>query len=198
MPSTRICTREITGWALARARVAAVEIAIAGQSVAVADHGLRRLDIRAAFPDWEGSLGSGFSAVLPHRILPSGTHTVTVTLRDNGGGTLGTEFRIDVEELPEATGPWSLRRRMPHGEADLGRRLIERSGRGVDGDLHLIARGCCGASGRVDRAVANQKQSPAESDPCRHPPHHPLHRPRHVDIQAGDEAVAAWLRGPCR
>ena len=129
LPAPVVGNLEITGWALARAGVAAVEITIDGQPMAIADHGLRRLDIRAAFPDWEGSLGSGFSALLPHRILPSGTHTVTVTLRDKGGGTLGTEFRIDVEELPEAAGPWSLRRRMPHGEADLGRRLIERSGR---------------------------------------------------------------------
>ena len=38
---------EISGWALARVGVAAVEIAIDDQPVAIADHGLRRLDIRA-------------------------------------------------------------------------------------------------------------------------------------------------------
>ena len=43
---------EIGGWALARAGVAAIEIAIDDTPIALADYGLRRLDIKAAFPDW--------------------------------------------------------------------------------------------------------------------------------------------------
>ena len=122
-------SRRSPGWGLARAGVAAVEIAIDGQPTAIADHGLRRLDIRAAFP----RLGR-FARQRLHRAvaaphLPWAAHTVSVSLRDKGGGTPGTEFRIVVEELPEAAGPWSLRRRMPQGEADLSRRLVERSGR---------------------------------------------------------------------
>src|SRR5204862_79221 len=58
---------EIGGWALARAGVAAVEIAIDGVPMANADYGVRRLDIQASFPDWENALGSGFLALVPHR-----------------------------------------------------------------------------------------------------------------------------------
>jgi O-antigen biosynthesis protein len=120
---------EIGGWALARAGVAAIEIAIDGTPVAVADHGLRRLDLQAAFPDWTDALVSGYQALLPHRILPKGVHRVTVTLRDKAGGTTSTEFGINVEELSDAPGPWALRRKMGQAEIDLGRRLLEGCGR---------------------------------------------------------------------
>ena len=43
---------EIGGWALARAGVAAIEIAIDGVPMANADYGVRRLDIQASFPNW--------------------------------------------------------------------------------------------------------------------------------------------------
>lgn len=117
---------EISGWALARAGVAAIEIALDGVPTALASCGLRRLDIRSAFPEWSGALTSGFSTLLPHRILPAGPHTVSVTLRDKAGRTAGLEFRIEVEEPPETAGPWSLRRRIVPAEADLARRILER------------------------------------------------------------------------
>src|SRR4029079_19739630 len=79
------------GWALARARVAAIEITVDGRPIALADYGLRRLDVQASLPDWEGALASGFQALVPHRILPHGEHTVAVTLRDKAGGAIGTE-----------------------------------------------------------------------------------------------------------
>ena len=47
---------EVAGWALSRAGVEAIEIAIDDMPIALADYGLRRLDIRAAFPDWSGAL----------------------------------------------------------------------------------------------------------------------------------------------
>ena len=120
---------EIGGWALARAGVAAIEIAIDDTPAALADYGLRRLDMRAVFPDWAGALTSGYRALVPHRILPKGSHTVSVTLRDMAGRTASTRFAIEVEELSEAPGPWSLRRKMGQAEIDLGRRILERSGR---------------------------------------------------------------------
>ena len=117
---------EIGGWALAKAGVQAVEIAVNGTPLVRADYGLRRLDIRAAFPDWDNSLASGYSAVLPHRMLPVGRHTISVTLLDKAGGTARTEFSLQVEAVAEATGPWSLRRKMPQAEIDLGLRLLDR------------------------------------------------------------------------
>jgi hypothetical protein len=117
---------EISGWALARAGVERVEIALDGRPIAVADYGLRRLDIQAAYPDWENPLASGYLCLLPHRLLPKGEHVVSVTLRDRGGKTVSIEFRIEVEALSESAGPWSLKRLMPQAEIDLYRRLLER------------------------------------------------------------------------
>src|SRR5438477_8894562 len=117
---------EIGGWALARAGVAAIEIAIDGIPIANADYGVRRLDIQASFPDWQNALGSGFLALVPHRALPKGDHRVAVTLRDKAGQTAWLEFGIQVEELSETSGPWALRRKMPRAETDIGLRLLER------------------------------------------------------------------------
>jgi len=117
---------EISGWALARAGVAAIEIAIDGRPMANADYGVRRLDIQASFPDWENALASGFLALVPHRALPKGDHRVSVTLRDKSGQTARLEFGIQVEELSETSGPWALRRKMPRAEIDIGQRLLER------------------------------------------------------------------------
>lgn len=119
---------EISGWALARSGVAAVEIGVDGAPVATADYGVRRLDIQAAFPDWEDALGSGFLAFLPHRILSVGGHAVSVTLRDNSGKSVTSEFQIQVEELSNTEGPWSLRRHMPPAEVALDFGILERQG----------------------------------------------------------------------
>jgi hypothetical protein len=120
---------EIGGWALARAGVEAIEIAIGGTPLALADYGLRRLDLAGVFPDWADALSSGYQASIPHRILPKGSHTVSVTLRDKVGKTASTSFAIEVEELSETPGPWSLRRKMGQAEIDLDRRILEHSGR---------------------------------------------------------------------
>ncbi len=120
---------EIGGWALAKAGVAAIEIAIDGTAVMRADYGLRRLDIQAAFPDWDDALASGYQALLPHRMLPKGAHRVLVTLRDKSGGTTSSGFAITVEELTDQPGPWALRRKMAEAEKGLYRRILEHRGR---------------------------------------------------------------------
>jgi ADP-heptose:LPS heptosyltransferase/GT2 family glycosyltransferase len=120
---------EISGWALARAGVAAIEIALDGAPIVLADYGLRRLDVKTVLPDWADALASGYQAVVPHRLLPKGSHTISVTLRDKAGKTASARFAIEVEELSEAPGPWCLRRKMGQAEIDLGRRILERSGR---------------------------------------------------------------------
>jgi len=120
---------EIAGWALAEAGVAAIEIAVDGIPMVLADYGLRRLDIQAAFPDWDAAIASGYQALLPHRLLSTGGHAVSVTLRDKTGRTTSLEFAIAVEELADAPGPWALRRKMAQAEIDLYRRILEKSGR---------------------------------------------------------------------
>ena len=115
---------EISGWALARTGVAAIEIAVDDQVLMAADYGLRRLDVLSAFPDWDDSLESGFLALVPQRMLPRGLRKITVTLRDKAGGTTNLEFRLVVEPPSADAGPGALRRRMPAAEVDLGRRLL--------------------------------------------------------------------------
>ncbi|MGC2413692.1 MAG: glycosyltransferase family 9 protein, partial [Stellaceae bacterium] len=120
---------EIGGWALAKAGIAAIEITLDGTQTALAECGLRRLDVQAEFSDRADALTSGFQALLPHRILPKGNHKVGVTLRDQAGVTTNTEFAIAVEDLSATSGPWTLRRKMGEAEIDLNRRLLERCGR---------------------------------------------------------------------
>ncbi len=120
---------QIGGWALARAGVAAIEIGLDGTPLALADYGLRRLDVQAALPAWQDAHASGFQALIPHRILPAGSHAISVTLRDQAGGATTNEFRIEVEELSDLPGPWSVRRKMAQAEIDLYRGILARAGR---------------------------------------------------------------------
>ena len=110
---------EIAGWALARKGIETIEIAIDGHRVTNARTGIRRIDVQRAFPMWDGALTAGFSTMLPHRSLTSGRHSVTITAQDKVGHTTKTEFRITVEDAPDADGPWALRRKMPLAEVDL-------------------------------------------------------------------------------
>ena len=141
---------QIAGWALAKAGVAEIAIAIDGKLAAHADYGLRRLDIRATHPDWADSLASGFTAVVPHRMLTTGRHIVSVTLRDKTGGSIFIEFDIDVDELSDAPGPWSLRRRMTPAEIDLDRRILKQGGRQPNFAAILPVKG----EAAPDRAIA--------------------------------------------
>jgi GT2 family glycosyltransferase len=145
---------EVSGWAVARAGVAAVEIAVDGRPVALADYGLRRLDVRAAYRDWQGSAASGFTALLPHRILPKGAHTLSVTLRDKTGRVVATEFNIDVAERA-ASGPWSLRRHMPPAEIALGLCILDAGGRKPTFAVLLPVAGDCEAIRRARLTIAS-------------------------------------------
>ena len=116
----------IAGWALAVRGVEAVDVAIDGKRVTGAYYGVRRDDVAAAFPDHAGSLLSGFAALLPNRVLPKGEHIVSLIARDKAGVEAQIDFTIQVEELEEEEiGPWSLRRRMPQSEIELGERLLQ-------------------------------------------------------------------------
>lgn len=115
---------EIAGWALARRGVASIDIAIDGERIKSVGTGIRRLDVQRVFPNWDGAITSGFSALLPHRSLPKGRHTVSIALRDQTGQSARSDIRIDVEDAPDTDGPWSLRRRMTPAEIDLLRRPL--------------------------------------------------------------------------
>jgi ADP-heptose:LPS heptosyltransferase/GT2 family glycosyltransferase len=115
---------EIAGWAVARNGIGGIDIAVDGEFRAAAFTGVRRLDVFSQFGDWPGALTSGFTALLSHRSLPIGSHTLSVTVRDAAGNSARSEFSIEVEEAPETLGPWSLRGKMALAETDLDNRIL--------------------------------------------------------------------------
>ena len=114
----------VAGWALARAGVSSVDIAIDGVRLLSAHYGIPRPDVRAAYPDWDDALRSGFAASIPHRSLPRGRHRVAVALRDKAGHETTREFGIEVEGRDDGTGPGALRRKMTQAEIDLDARIL--------------------------------------------------------------------------
>jgi GT2 family glycosyltransferase len=110
---------EIVGWALARQGVASIDIEIDGERIKSVQTGIRRTDVQRAFPSWDGALTAGFTALVPHRSLPKGSHTVSVAVRDRADQTARSTLRIEVEDAPDADGPWSLRHRMTPAEIDI-------------------------------------------------------------------------------
>ncbi len=120
-----IGTLSINGWALAPAGIRDVAIAIDGTFVANAQHGIRRDDVANAFPDRPEALQSGFATVIPYWLLPKGSHTVSLTVRDLAEHEASVQFGIEVEETPEGDGPWSLRRKMSRAEIDVGLSVLE-------------------------------------------------------------------------
>jgi ADP-heptose:LPS heptosyltransferase/GT2 family glycosyltransferase len=114
----------LNGWALAPKGVASIDIAIDGDRIASAYYGVRRDDVAAAFPAQEGSLLSGFAALISHRMLPVGRRQIGLTLTDKEGGVRKLDFSIEIEEAPARAGPWSLRQKMPQAEVDLRLRIL--------------------------------------------------------------------------
>jgi O-antigen biosynthesis protein len=108
----------IVGWGVAPDGVATVEVAVDGKRAVNARYGLRRPDVAAVHPDWTSAMLSGYAAHLPPQALDAGSHRVAVSLRDRKGGVVATEFRIEVEEMADGSGPRALRRKMTQAEID--------------------------------------------------------------------------------
>ena len=109
----------IVGWSLVSQGTAAVDILLDGQRITQARCGLRRPDVAAAYPQWEGGLLSGYAAHVPPKALAVGSHEITVVLRDDRGPVNSNRFRIEVQALSDEHGPWALRRKMSQAEVDL-------------------------------------------------------------------------------
>jgi ADP-heptose:LPS heptosyltransferase/GT2 family glycosyltransferase len=114
----------INGWSLAPHGVVAVDVYLDGESVGSAYYGVRREDVAAAFPNRSDALLSGFAALVPARRLSIGGHIVRILVRDRNGGSAFVDFEIEVAELPEDIGPWSLRQKMTQAEIDLQMRVL--------------------------------------------------------------------------
>jgi ADP-heptose:LPS heptosyltransferase/GT2 family glycosyltransferase len=118
----------LAGWAISPCGIAGVEVFVDGRSLGEAYFGVRREDIRAAFPDAEGSLLSGFAMLVPPQAMKPGRHEIRVAIRDRGGAEAAIEFTIEAEPPPETAGPSMPRRKLPQTEIDLGLRLLDAAG----------------------------------------------------------------------
>jgi ADP-heptose:LPS heptosyltransferase/GT2 family glycosyltransferase len=108
----------VSGWAIAKGGIASIELELDGQSVGSAYYGIRREDVAKAFPTygWDNALLSGFAFSLPHRFLTEGQHRVTLKIKTKSNAEKVGSFEINVGEVGEQPGPWSLRERIPAAE----------------------------------------------------------------------------------
>jgi ADP-heptose:LPS heptosyltransferase/GT2 family glycosyltransferase len=118
--STVTSSLSINGWSLAEAGVAAVDIALDDQRITTAYYGIRRDDVAAAFPDRKDALLCGFAAVIPPRALARGPHKIGIWVRDKAGNAAPPlEFTIEVGQIAEEVGPWTLRTKLSQSEINL-------------------------------------------------------------------------------
>jgi ADP-heptose:LPS heptosyltransferase/GT2 family glycosyltransferase len=108
----------LNGWAISRAGIDAIEVAVDGHTQGNAYYGIRREEVQAAFPERDALL-SGFAMMIPPQVLKRGRHDVQVVVRDKAGHVEQLAFSVDAEPLAEGPGPWQLRAKVPRSEIDL-------------------------------------------------------------------------------
>ncbi len=86
----------IEGWVLARAGVAAIEVRLDNTPIGMAQYGLPREDVLAAYPDWENALHSGYRFHLPADAWRAGRHRVKLIFRAHQGQELVEHFNIVI------------------------------------------------------------------------------------------------------
>ena len=109
----------ISGWAIARSGVAEVGVYVDDRFIGPASRGMRRLDIHSAFPDWDGSLLSGFGMMLPRKLFRGEQHTIRIEVKDNSGSVGEIKFNALVDSEGEASSGAALRSRLPQAEINL-------------------------------------------------------------------------------
>ncbi|HET6184653.1 MAG TPA: glycosyltransferase family 9 protein [Acetobacteraceae bacterium] len=115
----------IEGWAVARSGIVRIEVLLDEVLLGEAHTGLARLDVGGAFPDWPGSLRSGYAFHCPPRALPEGVHEVTLRIVARDGSVLERRFRITVRKA-EDDAALRIRRRMKQAEIDLVEAVLAR------------------------------------------------------------------------
>ena len=114
----------IQGWALARGGVAAVDVHLDGRRFGRAYYGIRRNDIGAAFPRWNGAASSGFGLMIRAGALDSGKHRIGIVLHAKSGLVERLDFTIEVQHAEPMGGPGIPRRKMPLSERQLSERIL--------------------------------------------------------------------------
>ncbi|HEY6430548.1 MAG TPA: glycosyltransferase family 9 protein [Acetobacteraceae bacterium] len=118
----------ISGWALCRAGVAGIEIALDGQQLGGVHYGLARQDVAHAFPDWPNAVRSGFTFHCPPRLLRNGTHQVELRVRAVTGEMLSREFRFETGRTDDAADATAIRRRITRSEVEFYSGTLQRFG----------------------------------------------------------------------
>jgi len=113
----------VSGWALARKQVASVNLAVDDMPISAAHYGLRRDDVKRAFPAWQNSLWSGFSVIVPGSVLSPGRHRIRILVTDRAGGTSSAEFLANVDES-ENDALSSFRRKIAQADISLYEQMI--------------------------------------------------------------------------
>ena len=110
----------LVGWAVSKNGIAGLELLIDDVSFGNMHFGSRREDIHLSFPEFPGSLESGFGMLVPPHALRLGRRAIRIIARDKAGsGVAERAFSVMVEKAPEGPSPWSLRRKVSKAEASI-------------------------------------------------------------------------------
>jgi len=123
----------IAGWTVARAGVERVSVYCNDRLLGEAYLGMRRADIGAAYPEYQGSLRAGYAMVLPPGSLPAGNHRIRIVTRaaaapGAAAASMERAFSLTVEPYDALPPDGDIRRELPPAEAEFGRRLLQRLG----------------------------------------------------------------------
>ncbi len=117
----------LTGWAFSTAAIDRIEVYVDGTLHGHAHHGIRREDLRNAFPDSDVLL-AGFAMVIPPPVMKPGAHAVRVRVIDQTGRWREISFDVRAEKAYAGPGPWMLRRKIPAAETRLHRAMLAARG----------------------------------------------------------------------
>ena len=131
----------IEGWVVARSSVQAIEVFLDERSLGEAYYGAPRRDVEAAFPDWDGSLQSGYIFHCPPRALEDGVHGIRLQVRAKNGGFFKSEFQINVQKTEQSEDFATIRRRMSRIELGLYQDMLDRLDRRPSFHLLLVVKG---------------------------------------------------------
>ena len=143
----------VAGWAVARTKIARIEVFVDGVSLGYAHYGIRRDDVATSLPGYNGLL-SGFAMVVTPQVMTPGIHRLRIVFEDDQDNRRETEFSVRAEKVASGPGPWALRSKLPHSEVMLKSAILAANG----GPPHWHIVIACG-NDRAAGAIATTLQS---------------------------------------
>jgi ADP-heptose:LPS heptosyltransferase/GT2 family glycosyltransferase len=130
----------LNGWAFGQDRIAGIEVFVDGRSQGLAHHGIRRDDLRAAFPAYDALL-AGFAMIIPPQVMKPGMHEVHIVIRDVAGRSRAIDFAVRADKPVSGPGPWMPRTRLPQAEIDLLHAILAARGHRPCWGIAILAPG---------------------------------------------------------